>query len=61
MVVRARSDDGAVRVGGEMGSDVKVENVLTGPHLEDEHFLLVVEAGNWCMTLGRPTYRLILM
>jgi hypothetical protein len=60
VLVRVRSENGAVRVGGEMGSNVKTENVETGPRLEDEHYLLVVEPGNWCMTLGRPTYRLVL-
>jgi hypothetical protein len=61
VVVRVHSENGAVRVGGEMYSNVKTENVETGLHLRDEHFLLVVDAGNWCMTLGKPTYRLILM
>lgn len=61
VVVRVQSENGVVRVGGEMYSNVKTENVETGPHLEDEHFLLVVDAGNWCITLGRPMYGVILM
>ncbi|OCL15119.1 hypothetical protein AOQ84DRAFT_226433 [Glonium stellatum] len=61
VVVRVHSENGAVRVGGEIYSNVKTENVETGRHLKNEHFLLVVDAGNWCITLGRPTYRLILM
>jgi hypothetical protein len=45
-VVRVYSENGVVRVGGEMYSNVKTENVETGRHLKDEHFLLVIDAGN---------------
>jgi len=50
-----------VRVGGEMYSNIKTENVETGRYLKDKHFLLIIDASNWCITLGRLTYRLILM
>ncbi|KAL8905546.1 MAG: hypothetical protein Q9207_002572 [Kuettlingeria erythrocarpa] len=56
VLVRVRSENGAVRV----GSDIKTDNVETGLRFEDEHYLLVVEPGDWCMTLGKPTYRLVL-
>lgn len=42
-----------------MESKVKTENVETGPRLEDEHYLLVVECGNWCIILGRPMHRCV--
>jgi hypothetical protein len=45
-VVRVHSENGAVWVGGKMYSNVKTENVEMGRHLKDEHFLLVVDAGN---------------
>ena len=40
------SENGAVWVGGEMYSNVKIENVETGRYLKDEYFLLVVDASN---------------
>ena len=46
IVVRVHSKNSAVRVGGEMYSNVKMENVETGWHLKDEHFLLIIDAGN---------------
>ena len=45
-MVRVYNKNGAVWVGGKMYSNVKTENVETGRHLKDEHFLFVVDASN---------------
>ena len=45
-MVRVYSKNGAVRVGGEIYSNVKIENVETGRHLKDKHFLLIIDASN---------------
>jgi hypothetical protein len=45
-VVRVYSENGVVRVGGEIYSNVKTENIKTGRYLKDEHFLLIIDAGN---------------
>ena len=50
-----------VWVGGKIYSNVKTENVEMGRYLKDEHFLLIIDASNWYIILGRLIYCLILM
>ena len=39
-------ENGIVWVGGEIYSNLKIENIEMGRHLKDEHFLLIMDAGN---------------
>ena len=60
-MVKVYSKNSAVWVDSEMYSNIKMENIETGRHFKDKHFLFIIDAGNWYITLGSPIYHFILI
>jgi len=58
VLVATKSGRGAVRTVGE--NENRCENVETKPNAKNaQYYIIVVEEGQSCAVLGKPSYRLI--